>query len=148
MAGLCKVTLIGNLGADPEMRYTTSGKAVTKFRVACNSRRRMPDGEFQEHTEWFGVSAFTRLAEIASEYLHKGSKVYVEGRLESRTWDSPDGKRFFLDVIASDLQLLDSRAGGDGGEFSARSENAEPPSKTPTTPQQGGGGDDFDDVPF
>jgi single-strand DNA-binding protein len=148
MAGLCKVTIIGNLGADPEMRYTTSGKPVTKFRVACNSRRRMPDGEFQEHTEWFGVSAFTRLAEVASEYLRKGSKVYVEGRLESRTWDSPDGKRFFLDVIASDLQLLDSRAGGDAGDFSPRSDSAEGPSRTSVAPAQAGGGDDFDDVPF
>jgi single-strand DNA-binding protein len=148
MAGLCKVTLIGRLGADPEMRYSTAGKPVTKFRVACNRNRRMPDGEWQEQTEWFGVSTFGPQAERAAEILHKGSQVYVEGRLESRTWDSPDGKRFFMDVVASEFQSLDPRPRGEG-EFPAGGEgpDAPAPQRPPSAPPSGGG-DDFDDVPF
>ena len=138
MASICKVTLVGNLGADPEMRYTQAGKAVAKFRVACNSRRRTPDGEFQEHTEWFGVSAFGRLAEVSSELLHRGSRVYVEGRLESRTWDGPDGKRFFLDVLANEVISLDPRPRGEGADMPARAP-AGAPVEEPDT---------LDEVPF
>ena len=147
MAGLCKVTLIGNLGADPELRYAASGKPVTKFSVACSSRRRMPDGEFQDHTEWFRVSAFGRLAEVASEYLRKGSRVYLEGKLESRTFEGNDGKqRYSLDVMANDFQILDSRRGGEGDDSQARVDTVDASPRAPSGP--GGGGDDFDDVPF
>ncbi len=139
---LCKVTLIGNLGADPEVRFSQAGKQVTKFRVACNNRRRGPDGEWQDHTEWFGVSAFGRQAEVAAELLHKGSRVYVEGRLESRVWESPEGKRFFMDVVLNELQLLDPRQPRDGSDM-------------PAAPRSTGGGSpsqhdepELDDVPF
>jgi single-strand DNA-binding protein len=147
MASICKVTLVGNLGADPEMRYTQAGKPVAKFRVACNNRRRTPDGEWQEHTEWFGVSAFSRLAEVSAELLHKGSRVYVEGRLESRTWDGPDGRRFFLDVIASEVILLDPRPRGEGGELAPRGEGGEmAPRVTAGAPAEEP--DTLDEVPF
>src|SRR5436189_2662672 len=99
MAGLCKVTLIGNLGADPELKYSQAGTAVLKFRVAANSRKKNATGEWEDHTEWFGVTAFANLAERQAEQLHKGSGVYVEGRLESRVWESDNGPRFFMDVI-------------------------------------------------
>ena len=135
MASICKVTLVGNLGADPELRYTSAGKPVTKFRVACNSRRRTPEGEYQEHTEWFGVSAFGRLAEVSAELLHRGSRVYVEGRLESRVWESPEGRRFFLDVLANEVLVLDPRPRSEGGEPQPRTAAAEEP-------------DTLDDVPF
>jgi single-strand DNA-binding protein len=137
MASICKVTLIGNLGADPELRYTPNGKAVTKFRVACNSRKRTPEGEWQDHTEWFGVSAFGRLAEQANELLHRGSRVYVEGRLESRVWESPDGRRFFLDVLADEVIALDPRPRAEGAEAAPR-----PAAIPPEEP------DTLDDVPF
>jgi single-strand DNA-binding protein len=118
MAGLCKATLIGNLGADPETRYTPEGKARTSFRIAC-SRSYTVEGERREETEWFRVNAVGRLGEIASQYLHKGSKVYVEGRLRTSSWQGQDGeKRFTVEVFASDLQMLDSKPrGGDAGDL-------------------------------
>ncbi len=106
--GLNKVLLIGNLGADPEMRYTPSGKAVTTFRVAVNrSRRDQSSGEQQRDTQWFTVVAWENLAEIATRYLSKGKQVYVEGRLQTRSWDAPDGtKRYATEVIAQEVILL------------------------------------------
>ncbi|HEX2923107.1 MAG TPA: single-stranded DNA-binding protein [Chloroflexota bacterium] len=120
MAGLCKVTIIGNLGADPETRYTPEGKPKTSFRVACN-RVYTVEGERREETEWFRVTAAGRLGEVASQYLRKGSKVYVEGRLRTGSWVGQDGeKRFTVDVFASDLQMLDSKPrGGDMGDLPA-----------------------------
>jgi single-strand DNA-binding protein len=138
MAGMCKVTLIGNLGADPELRYTQQGKAVTKFRVAVNTRKRTPEGEWQDHTEWFGVTVFGPRAEQMNERLQRGNRVYVEGRLETRVWDgAPEGKRFFLDVIASDVMSLEMRPRGEGGDMPSR-----PAQTVPDEP------DTLDDVPF
>jgi len=117
MAGLAKVTLIGNLGGDPEMRYTPAGRAFTSFSVACNRNFTTAEGERREETEWFRVTAWGRLAEIASQFLNKGRRVYVEGRISSRTWEGADGqKRFSLEVTASELQILDTRPRGDGAE--------------------------------
>jgi len=116
MAGLAKVTLIGNLGGDPEMRYTPAGRAFTSFSVACNRNFTTAEGERREETEWFRVTAWGRLAEIASQFLNKGRRVYVEGRISSRTWEGADGqKRFSLEVTASELQILDTRPRGEGG---------------------------------
>jgi single-strand DNA-binding protein len=113
MAGICKATIIGNLGGDPEMRYTPAGRAFTRFNVACN-RNYTVEGERREETEWFRVTAWNRLAEVCSQYLRKGSKVYVEGRLSSRSWDGADGqKRFSLELNATEMQILDSRPRGD-----------------------------------
>ena len=120
MAGLNKIILIGNLGRDPEMRYTPSGSAVTSFTVAVNRKYRTQDGEDREETEWFNVSCWNKLAEIANQYLSKGRQVYVEGRLSTRSYEDRNGeKRFSLDVRAIELQMLGTRGDtvGDGGSF-------------------------------
>ncbi len=115
-----KMILIGNLGSDPEMRYMPSGDAVTNFRVATTRRYKTRDGQQAEDTQWFGVSAWGRLAEITNQYLTKGSKVYVEGPLSTRSWVGPDGQtRFSNEVRATEVQFLtprgqtDSVPGGD-----------------------------------
>lgn len=113
--GLNRVQIIGNLGADPEMRYTPSGAAVTNFRVAVNRPRRGPDGNFTDETEWFRVVAWEKLAETASEYLRKGSQVYVEGRLQSRKYTDKDGiERTSVEIVANEMLMLGSRGEGQG----------------------------------
>lgn len=119
MAGksLNKVTLIGNLGKDPELSYTPSGVAVAKFSVATNERWKDQEGNLQEHTEWHNIVAWRKLAEICGQYLKKGSKVYLEGKLQTRSWDDKNTgvKRYSTEVIADDLIMLDSRGAGAGG---------------------------------
>ena len=113
MAGLNKVMVIGNLGADPEMRYTADGAAVTNFRVAASRNYTTSAGERKEETEWFRIVAFRKLAELCNQYLQKGRRVFVEGRLQTRQWEGQDGqKRFTTEVIAQDVQFLDSKPGG------------------------------------
>jgi single-strand DNA-binding protein len=109
--GLNKVMLIGNLGKDPEMKYTSNGSAVTTFTVAVN-RSFTTDGERREETEWFNIVTWQRLAEFVSQYVQKGRKVYIEGRLTTRSWDGPDGqKRYRTEVIASQVITLDRPQG-------------------------------------
>jgi len=112
--GINKVILIGNLGRDPETRYTQGGSAVTNLRIATSEQwRDRQTGEQQERTEWHTVVCFARLAEIAGEYLRKGSKVYIEGRLQTRKWQDQSGQdRYSTEVVANDMQMLDSRGGG------------------------------------
>ena len=108
MAGLNKVMLIGNLGTDPEMRYTANGAAVTSFRMAVSRSYSGQDGERKEETEWFSVVCWNKLAETVSQYLQKGRKAYVEGRLQTRSWEGQDGQtRYRTEVIASTVQFLD-----------------------------------------
>jgi single-strand DNA-binding protein len=108
MAGLNKVMLIGNLGTDPEMRYTANGNAVTTFRVACSRNFSGPDGERREETEWFTVVTWNKLAETCSQFLQKGRRAYVEGRLQTRSWEGQDGqRRYRTEVIASTVLFLD-----------------------------------------
>ena len=108
MAGLNKVMLIGNLGADPEMRYTANGNAVTTFNVAVNRSYSGPDGERKEETEWFTVVTWNKLAETCSQFLQKGRRAYVEGRLQTRSWDGQDGqRRYRTEVIANTVLFLD-----------------------------------------
>lgn len=108
--GLNKVMIIGNLGRDPEMRYTPSGKPVTSFSVAVSRTFMKPEGERAEQTDWFNVVAWGRLAEICSQYLTKGSMVYVEGRLETRSWEGENGQKHFrTEVVANDVNILDRR---------------------------------------
>jgi single-strand DNA-binding protein len=116
--GVNKVILVGNLGADPETRYTASGAAITNIRIATSeSWRDKQTGENQERTEWHRVVFFSRLAEIAGEYLRKGSQVYIEGSLRTNKWQGQDGQdRYTTEVIASEMQMLGAR----GGEASAR----------------------------
>ena len=107
MRGINKCEIMGNVGADPEMRYTAVGHAVTNFRVAVNRRWRDTEGQLQEKTEWFRIVTWGRLAEIASMYLQKGSPVYVSGRLETRSFEGHDGlTRYVTELVANDLVLL------------------------------------------
>jgi single-strand DNA-binding protein len=112
--GLNKVLIIGNLGRDPEMRYTPSGKPVTSFSVAVSRGWTTSGGERREATEWFNVVAWGNLAEVCNQYLRKGSRVYVEGRLQTRSWDDPDGQRHSrTEVVANEMVILDSRTGAE-----------------------------------
>ena len=112
MAGLNKVMLIGNLGTDPEMRYTANGSAVTSFRLACSRSYNAPDGERKEETEWFTVVSWNKLAETVSQFLQKGRRAYVEGRLQTRSWEGQDGQtRYRTEVIANTVLFLDKPQG-------------------------------------
>lgn len=114
--GINKVILIGNLGRDPETRYAQNGSAVTNFSVATSeSWRDRASGEQQDRTEWHNVVCFARLAEIAGEYLRKGSKVYIEGSLRTSSWEQEGQKRYRTEIMARELQMLDSRGGAGGG---------------------------------
>ncbi|MDA0747871.1 MAG: single-stranded DNA-binding protein [bacterium] len=119
--GVNKVILIGNVGADPELRYTPSGAAVTNFNMATNENWTDNSGEKQERTEWHRIVVWGRLAEICNQYLRKGSKVYIEGRLQTRSWEGQDKqKRYTTEVVARDMQILDSRDDVDtGGSYAA-----------------------------
>ena len=113
---LNKAMIIGNLGRDPEMRYTPNGQAVTQFTVAVNRNYKDSSGEWKEETEWFRVVAWGPLAERTAEYLRKGRKVYVEGRLQTRSWEGQDGqKRYTTELIANTVTALDPRPREEGG---------------------------------
>ena len=115
--GVNKVILVGNLGADPETRYMPSGNAVTNVRMATSqSWRDRETGQQNERTEWHRVVFFNRLAEIAGEYLRKGSKIYVEGSLRTRQWEREGQKHYSTEIVGDEMQMLDSRGGG-GGDF-------------------------------
>ena len=116
-----KVILIGNLGKDPEVKYTPQGTPVARLTIATNERFKDKGGEWQDRTEWHNVVLWQRLAEIAGEYLKKGGKVYIEGRLQTRSWDDKQTgqKKWMTEVVASDLVLLGGRGeGGEGGGYS------------------------------
>jgi len=126
MAGVNKVILIGKLGADPEIRYTSNGTAVANFRLATTERWNNPAGEKEERTEWHRIVAFGKLGEICGEYLGKGKQVYIEGRIQTRTWEDKDGKqRTTTEIIAAGMQMLGAGAGG-GGQVHGKGEPALP----------------------
>ena len=141
-----RMTVVGNLGRDPETRYLPSGDQVCDFSVATSDRWRAKDGQMQEHTTWFRVSAFGKLAETCSQYLHKGSYVYVEGTLSQREWTDRDGaSRTSLEIRARDMRMLDKRdAFADEGE-TAGAEPREPmrPAFSKQVDESG-----TDDIPF
>jgi single-strand DNA-binding protein len=113
MAGLNKVMLIGNVGKDPEMRYTANGSAVTSFSLAVNRNFSSKEGERREETEWFEVVTWNKLAEICSQFLQKGRQAYVEGRLHTRSWDGQDGqRRYRTEVVAETVLFLGPGGGG------------------------------------
>lgn len=114
MASVNKVILVGNLGAEPEVRYLPSGDAVANIRLATTDRYKdKASGEFKEMTEWHRVAFFGRLAEIVSEYLKKGSSVYIEGRIRTRKWQAQDGTdRYSTEIVADQMQMLGGRSGG------------------------------------
>jgi single-strand DNA-binding protein len=110
-SSLNKVMIIGNLGSDPEMRFTPSGSPVTTFRVAVNRVFKSPEGEYKDETEWFSIVTWMRLAETCNQYLTKGQKVYCEGRLHTRSWEGQDGqKRYRTEVVADKVIFLDKRS--------------------------------------
>ena len=144
--GINKVILVGNLGADPETRYMPSGSAVTNLSVATSETwKDKQSGEQKERTEWHKVAMFNRLAEIAAEYLRKGSQVYIEGKLRTRKWQDRDGNdRWTTEIIADEMQMLGGRGGG-GGSM-PMSQDPGPGSSSP--PPQAGPDDFDDDIPF
>ncbi len=140
-----KVILVGNLGKDPELRYTPSGTAVCTFSLATTDRFKNKQGEQQERTEWHNIVVWAGLAEICGKYLNKGKQVYIEGRIQNRSYDDRDGnKRYITEIVANEMQML-SRAGDQGGGGGARqSTPAEDYSQAP--PEQSFNPDD--DIPF
>ena len=141
-----KILIIGNLGSDPEMRYTPNGNPVTSFTVATNRRYRTGDGENREETEWFRISAWNRLAETCNQYLQRGSKVYVEGRLSSRTYVGNDGEtRVSLDVNASEVRFIDSRGATQGSPGGLSEGRSMPESSGPSVEESG---EIEDDLPW
>ena len=162
--GINKVILVGNLGADPETRYTASGSAITNIRLATSeSWRDKQSGEQQERTEWHRVVFFNRLAEVAGEYLRKGSQVYVEGSIRTRKWQDQSGAdRYSTEVVGNEMQMLGSRGGGGGGDnfdqrtaqppaqgsgFRDNQQSAPKPESQPATPAPDDGFAE-DDIPF
>ena len=153
--GVNKVILIGNLGQDPEVKYMPSGGAVTNVTVATSeSWKDKTSGEQKENTEWHRVVFFRRLAEIAGEYLKKGSKVYIEGKLQTRKWQDQSGNdRYTTEIVANEMQMLDSRGGAGGAGGGSYNQPSGASSSAPASaPQQqapaGGMGDFDDDIPF
>jgi single-strand DNA-binding protein len=162
--GINKVILVGNLGNDPETRFMPSGGAVTNISIATSEAwKDKTSGQQQERTEWHKVVFFNRLAEIAGEYLKKGSKVYIEGSLRTRKWQDNAGvDKYTTEIVASEMQMLDSRGGGGGGDYnqgsspapqqSAPAQNAPAQGATsdkPASQPQPQNFDDFDDdIPF
>jgi single-strand DNA-binding protein len=116
MASLNKVMLIGNLGKDPEVRYTAGGTAVASFSVATTEKFKGKDGNWEEKTEWHNITLWARLAEIAGEYLAKGKTVYIEGRLQTRKWTDKEGKdRYTTEIVGEKMQMLSGKGDGGGG---------------------------------
>ena len=157
MASVNKVIIVGNLGRDPETRYMPDGGAITNISVATTDKWKDKNGEMQEKTEWHRVAFFGKLAEIAGEYLKKGSQVYVEGRLQTRKWQDKDGAdKYTTEIVANQMQMLGSRQGMGGGRGAEAPEAAEGggggggarPASKPAA-KSGGKFDDFeDDIPF
>ena len=148
MASVNKVILVGNLGADPETRYQTSGDAITNIRLATTDKwKDKTSGEMKEATEWHRVAFFGRLAEVAGEYLKKGSQVYVEGRIRTRKYQDKDGnERYSTEIIGDRMQMLGSRAGS--GEPREPAEAKGEPKAAPAKKPAGKFDDMEDDIPF
>ena len=155
MASVNKVILVGNLGRDPETRYLPSGDAVANISIATSEKWKDKSGETQEHTEWHRVAFFGKLAEIAGEYLKKGSSVYVEGRIRTRKWQDKEGQdKYSTEIVADRMQMLGGRGGGSGGSEPMTREPAAAGAGTgggkPQQGKKGGGAFDQmdDDIPF
>ena len=152
--GVNKVILVGNLGADPDMRYTPSGQGVCELRVATSESWNDKNGQRQERTEWHRIVVWGKRAEICSKYLAKGRQVYVEGRIQTRNYDDKDGnKRYITEIIANDVQFLGG-GGREGGAGRGKGEDGPPPPSEADFGGYGGGGGGGggggpdDDIPF
>ncbi len=160
--GVNKVILVGNLGRDPEVRYTPSGSAVANVTIATSDQwKDKQTGEQQERTEWHRVVFFNRLAEVVAEYVKKGQQIYVEGRIQTRKWQDQSGQdRYTTEIVANEMQMLGGRSGGGGGSgFGQDMDQSQPAQQSggaasksddqKKEPGQGGAYDDFDDdIPF
>lgn len=154
--GINKVILVGNVGNDPEVRYMPNGNAVANVSVATSETWKDKNtGDQQERTEWHRVVFFNRLAEIVEQYVKKGTKLYVEGRLQTRSWEQDGVKRYTTEIVANEMQMLDSRGAGQGDSNFGQGQQSQPQSQ-PSSQGGGGGGsqqapgfDNFDDdIPF
>ena len=154
MSSINKVILIGRLGKDPEVKYTPSGTPVAKITLATNERFKDKNGEWQDRTEWHNVVLWQRLAEIAGEYLKKGGKVYIEGRLQTRSWDdkNTNQKKYMTEVVAQDLVLLGGRGeagdGGSGGYARGAAASNNFDQRTPEAEHAPSGPITDEDIPF
>lgn len=161
--GVNKVILVGNLGKDPELKYTPQGTAVAKFSLATSEKYKDKAGEWQERTEWHNIVAWARTAEVAAEYLKKGSTVFIEGRLRTDSWDDKETgqKKYRTEIIVNELVMLGGRGeGGEGGGGRARGASSGKGGGFDQSPEKSssssGGGDDFsqstqitdEDIPF
>jgi single-strand DNA-binding protein len=156
--GINKVIIVGNLGNDPEVRYSQAGAAITNISVATSEVwKDKQTGQPQERTEWHRIVFFNKLAEIAGEYLRKGSKVYIEGQIRTRKWQDKEGQdRYTTEIVSNELQMLDSRGANSGGPSntsenfnqSAPSKVAAPPASPPVASPGGDLGNFDDDIPF
>ncbi len=151
MASVNKVILIGNLGRDPEIRYMPSGDALATLSLATTDTWKDKSGEKQERTEWHRISMFGRLAEIAGEYLKKGSQVYIEGRIQTRKYTDKDGvEKYSTEIVANEMKMLGGRAGGtadmDSAPRAASSRPASPGGGGSSAPARAPAGSSFDDL--
>ena len=150
--GINKVILVGNLGNDPETKYTQGGMAITKISLATTSVRKDKDGNMQESTQWHRVTFFGKLGEIAGEYLRKGSQCYVEGEIRYDKYTGTDGvEKYFTEIVANEMQMLGGRGeGGGGGDRAPRPQRQESSPQRQAPSRQPAPADDFsdDDIPF
>lgn len=149
--GINRVILIGNIGKDPETRYSADGAAITNITIATSESWKDKTGEQQERTEWHRVVFFGKLAEIAGQYLKKGSQVYVEGALRTRKWQGQDGKdNYTTEVVANEMQMLGSKGGSGSNEYSAPVGGSNTSRRNDAAPQSLPPNDGFidDDIPF
>ena len=143
--GVNKVILIGNLGKDPELSYTPNGMAVARFSLATNESRKNQAGEWEDHTEWHNIKLFGKIAETAGQYLTKGSQVYIEGRISSRTYEQEGVKKYYTEIIGNQMQMLGRREEASRGPAAPEPEIEEGPLPPKTEPPV----DDLeDDLPF
>lgn len=144
-----RVTLLGHLGKDPELKYTTSGQAVTRLRMATSDRWKDKNGEWQDRTEWHDVVLWAKMAETANQYLNKGSQVFIEGRLQTRSWDDKEGRKHYAtEIVAQDMVLLGGRGGGERSSEPRRAAAPAAGGGYESEPSRGGPEITDDDIPF
>ena len=151
MRGINKAILLGTLGRDPESRTTSGGTVVANFSIAVNeSFKNKTTGQWEKRTEWLNIVAFGRTAETASEYLRKGSKVYIEGRIKTEKWKDKQGNdRYTTKIYADEIQFLDNKGSQGGGQYAQEDQDYQPEHQVQTPPAAGGQTDEFDDdIPF
>src|SRR3984893_12869573 len=151
--GVNKVFLLGRLGKDPEMRATTGGMTIASFTLATSDRQKDPQGNWQDKTEWHNLVAFQRTAEIVRDYCKKGSQIFVEGKIQTRSWDDKESgqKKYRTEILVNELSLLDSRPGGEGSSTGgySKSNTASYDQRTPASqPDYADTGITDDDIPF